>query len=315
MESLSDFEKSYELSTQIDDWHNILIVLGNLIRVYQQLAQYTKALEYAQKSLKLEGKMGSLEDIAQTHLTVGVLYESLGVFDLAKQHIDMARDRFIAVQNRLMLGWCNLTNAYLYKDMDNFSAAFAELDKLDKLVGEIKDEDLKVWSKLTQADLYMEKKEFDKVKKLLDELTKDPGGEFSLRKKLLEIKLESLGGDVIYHEKFDALADECEKNFALELQWEVYASLGEIYEVKNQPGKNLIAYARANEVIESIAKGLSEAYRDSYKQQRSRKKVIEKVSPKPVDRKSMRIERAGVEGEESVYEERTADLSKEFKKK
>ncbi|PIU55846.1 MAG: hypothetical protein COS89_06630, partial [Deltaproteobacteria bacterium CG07_land_8_20_14_0_80_38_7] len=101
-EAISDFEKSYDLSSQIDEWHNLFIVLGNLIRIYQQLAKYTKALEAANKSLKMEGRLGSLEDLAQTHLTVGILYESLAVFDLAEQHIDMARDRFIATNNEMM---------------------------------------------------------------------------------------------------------------------------------------------------------------------------------------------------------------------
>lgn len=309
-EAIADFEKSYDLSSQIDDWHNILVVLGNLVRVYQQLSHYTKALDAAQKSLKMKGKLGSLEDIAQTHLTVGILYESLGVFDLARQHIDMATDRFTATNNKAMIGWCYLTLAYLNKDIDKLDESISSLDALNTIVDEIKSEDLKSWSKLTRADIHFEKKEYKKAEEILKDLNAELGMEFSVRTKLIRLKLDATKNKKINEQGFNNLLDDCEKTKSLELQWEIYSAMGEAFEISNDKEKSIACFAKAYEIIGSIANNLSEAYSESYKQQRFRAKVINKIAPS-----SPELDANGEpSGNSSVEDEKTADFSKIFKK-
>ncbi|MBU4484676.1 tetratricopeptide repeat protein, partial [bacterium] len=311
-EAIRDFEKSYDLSIQIDDWHNILIVLGNLIRVYQQLSQYTKALETAQKSLEMEGRFGSLEDVAQTHLTVGILYESLGVFDLAKQHIDMAKDRFVAVNNKLMLGWCHLTNSFLNKDLGDLDIALTELSALDKIVIEIKNSDLKSWSELNKADIYLEQDEVEEAKILIDGLKNETGVEFALRKRLVTNKIDAINKKVVTFEIFDEIASECEKNQFLELQWEVYASLGEIYDKRKKPQQAIVYFKKALDIIEMIASNLSESYRDSYKNQRARAKVLSRFSAKS---ESVKIETVEVNKNTEDVKESPDDKTTDFSNK
>jgi tetratricopeptide (TPR) repeat protein len=287
--------------------------LGNLVRVYQQLCQYTKALDAAQKSLQMEGRLGSLEDIAQTHLTVGILYESLGVFDLAGQHIEMAANRFLATDNKKMIGWSHLTRAYLSKDINNIELALQELDALDELLVEIKDDDLKSWSMLTRADLYFELGRFDETEEILSALEKEPSVEFELRKELLELKVTSIKRDLVPEEALQNLAKECAQNQFFELQWEVYAALGAIYERKKESPQSEQSYQLAFEIIERIAAGLAEAYRDSYRQQRYRIEIIQKIAPESVV--GRHIYKKSTVDEETLEEAATTDFKKYIENK
>lgn len=297
-EAIRDLEESYRLAADMGDWYNILVVIGNLVRCYQQTAQYSKAIEYALKGLEAEGNVGSIEEIAQNHLTIGILYETMGIFDLAAQHIGMARDRFIAVGDKKMIGWCHLSMSYVFKDLDKFNDAVAELDSAKKVVGEGKAADLDTWELYTRADLLCEYGKTAEAAKLLANIKPSQSLEFNLRQELLHLKIED---DQSATNEFNKIIERC-GDFP-ELAWEVYASFGAYLEKRGKNEKAFEAYRKAYEIIESIAGGLTEAYRDSYRAQRFRLKIVQKFKPEFAKKSS----RPGKQGD-SKSEANTSEI-------
>jgi tetratricopeptide (TPR) repeat protein/predicted Ser/Thr protein kinase len=275
-EAVKDLEESYKLALEIGDWYNILVILGNLVRCHQQLAQYSKALDCALKGLEVEGSVGSIEEIAQNHLTIGILYESIGVLDLAQQHIGMALDRFTALGNKLMLGWCHLSMAYLKKDMDKPDEATSALDAADQSAAELKNDDLSAWAKYTRAELMAEYGKKQEASVILNKIKPLASTEFEVRRKLLALKL-GLFPESETKKEFESLS-ELSKGFP-ELEWETYSTYGTFLESSNKTQEAEVAFRHAYEIIQGIAVNLGDAYRDSYKSQRFRMKVVQRFEP------------------------------------
>lgn len=271
-EAVDEFEQSYKLSLEMGDLYNILVVLGNMVRCYQQMAEFSKALEHALKSLELEGSVGSIEEIAQNHLTLGILYETVGISDMAKEHIGMATDRFTATGNKEMIGWCKLSLSYVYKDMDKFDEAKKELDA----IGADASKDLDSWKKYAMGDLYAEYGKLKEAERELNAIQASPSADFEVRKKLVELKAgmfkekEKLG-------EWRGLINKCHDN--PELLWEAYSAFGDFLKKEGRDEDSQDAYKLAFETIEGVASNLTEAYRDSYKCQRFRLRIILKFEP------------------------------------
>lgn len=275
-EAISELEESFKLASESGDLYNILVIIGNLVRCCQQTAQYSKALDYALKGLEVEGGIGSVEEIAQNHLTIGILYETIGVFDLARQRINIARDRFVALGNSQMEGWCRLAMSYVYKDVDKYADAVKELDAADGIVSRLKLADLEVWANYARADLYCEYGKTKEAATVFDRLGDVSSPEFAIRKKLLGLKLMPAGQKEA-QDLFEELAEQCDA--FPELKWEVYAALGNYLEGEEKTDWALNSYRQAFSAIESVAGKLSEAYRDSYMLQRFRLKVVQRFKP------------------------------------
>lgn len=275
-EAIKDLEESYKLAADIGDWYNILVIIGNLVRCCQQTAQYSKALEYALKGLEVEGSLGSVEEIAQNHLTIGILYEAIGVLDLSVEHINAARDRFQALNNEQMQGWCHLGMSFVHKDMDEFDLAIAELDKVDKISESLKLNDLGAWAKYGRADLLCEYGKTKEAAVIVNKMPTIQSLEFELRRKLLELKI-GLGAESEILGQFKNLYER--SNDFPELKWEIYSALGTYLEKKGKADETRDAFRHSFEEINVIANNLSEAYKDSYKSQRFRMKVVQKFQP------------------------------------
>jgi serine/threonine protein kinase/tetratricopeptide (TPR) repeat protein len=275
-DAIAEFEQSYKLALEMGDLYNILVVLGNLVRCHQRVADFTKALDYALKGLEVEASIGSVDEIAQNHLTIGILYEAVGVLDLAKKHIGMAKDRFIALNNMAMVGWCHLTMSYIWKDLDKKDDANKEMEKALKIATELKIEDLLAWVQLSKAELCIEYGGLKEAGEIIDTISDIKLKEFELRKKLLKLKLEAAPENVI-KEEFRKHIDDCSEY--PELKWEAIAAAGYYLEKVGHPEEALFLFKQSFEMIESIALRLAEAYRDSYKSQRFRLKIVQKFQP------------------------------------
>ncbi|MBI2092236.1 MAG: tetratricopeptide repeat protein [Deltaproteobacteria bacterium] len=275
-DAIPEFEQSYKLALEMGDLYNILVVLGNLVRCHQQVADFTKALDYALKGLEVEASIGSIDEIAQNHLTIGILYEAVGVLDLAKKHIGMAKDRFVALNNMTMVGWCHLTMSYIWKDLDKKDDANKEIEKALKIVTELKIEDLLAWVRLSKAELHIEYGGLKEAGEIIDKIADLKLKEFELRKRMLKLKLGS-ASEAAAKEEFRKLIDDCSEY--PELKWEACAAAGYYLEQIGQPEEALFLFKQSFEIIESIAIRLTEAYRDSYKSQRFRLKIVQKFQP------------------------------------
>jgi len=216
----------------------------------------------------------------------------------------------------MMIGWCYLTGAYLNKDAGNIDKEFLNLDQLDKLIQKTGNKDLESWKSLTRAELYLEQEKYKEAIEHLEKIVNNPGVEFLLRKKLTEFLLKALTKESVDTTGFESLLNECDKNSFLELKWEIYAGKGRIHELKGENDRAIESYLKAREIIESIASGLVEAYRDSYKQQRSRLAIIKRFMANKganVDNNEQSITLNNED--EQIQNEQTTDFSKSFEKK
>ncbi len=275
-EAAKDLEESFRLASDTGDWYNILVITGNLVRCYQQMAEYSKALDYALKGLEAEANVGSIEDIAQNHLTIGILYETIGIFDLALQHINMAKDRFIGIGNMNMIGWCHLATGFVKKDLEKFDDAAGEFDAAKKIAGENKLTDLGNWADCSKADVLEEYGKGKEAASILNKVPKTQSAEFELRRRILELKL-GLVPESEKPQSFERLIEEC-KGFP-ELKWEAMAAFATFLEQKGKTEEANKYFKQAYEVITSIAENLGEAYKDSYKAQRYRLKIVQRFEP------------------------------------
>lgn len=276
LEAISDLEESYRLASDMGDWYNILVIIGNLVRCYQQTAQYSKALDYALKGQEVEVSVGSIEEIAQNHLTIGILYETIGDTDLSVQHVNMAKDRFTALNDRSMLGWCHLSMGFIYRDIGKLGESAKEFELSEKISEEMRLDDLAVWAKYSKADLLAESGKIKEAALLVNKMPNITSTEFVLRRKLLEMKL-GLVPEGELEKRFNDLVNECQRY--PELIWETYAAYAEHLEKSGKIEEANAIYRKSYEAIESIARNLSEAYRDSYRSQRSRLKVVRRFKP------------------------------------
>lgn len=301
-EAIVELEESYKIAAEIGDWYNILVIVGNLVRCYQQTAQYSRALEYALKGLEIEGSVGSIEEIAQNHLTIGILYEAIGIFDLAQQHMNAAYDRFVALNNKKMIGWSHLSLSYIYKDLDKLEEATKELDNVDKLAAELKLADLIAWSAYARADLYGESGRQQEAAIILSKMGQLQWAEFMFRKKLLELRL-GLTPESERKAAFEKLAGECE-GFP-ELEWEIYSALAEFLERKGNTDEANKNYQTAYQLMEAIASNISEVYRDSYLSQRFRLKIVKRFKPDFYAKTA-----SSDQQDKQTFEERTSEVKK-----
>jgi len=274
--AIAELEESYRLAKEIGDLYNMLVIVGNLVRCYQLTAQYSKALETALAGLEIEGSVGSVEEIAQNHLTIGILYETIGITDLAKNHIQMALDRFAALGSKLMLGWCHLSLSFLYKDLDKFDEAMKELSFVEEITQQIKTGDLELWSKLAKSELLIEYGKIEEVGHILSKVQPSQTKELEIRKRLLDLRAGLVAQNEIAP-TFEGIIEEA--GDLPELKWEILSSFGEWLEKNGREDDAMKAFKSAFEIIETTANNLSIAYRDSYMSQRFRLRVVKRFIP------------------------------------
>jgi tetratricopeptide (TPR) repeat protein len=176
-----------------------------------------------------------------------------------------------------MAGWSRLSAGFVKKDAEKFDEAVAEFSAAKKTAEDNKLTDLGEWADISKVDIL---EEYGKVKEAAAVLSKVPKTrsiEFELRRRLLELKL----GILPESEKpslFNGLIEEC-KAFP-ELKWEALAAYAAFLEGKGRFDEANGYFRQAYEVITSIAENLGEAYKDSYKAQRYRLKVVQRFEPR-----------------------------------
>ena len=136
--------------------------------------------------------------------------------------------------------------------------------------------DLAAWIKYTKAELFAEYDKKEEAIKLIKEIDYVPPGEFEIRKELVELKIGMYSGDDEL-KRYQNILGKSENS--PELKWEIYAAMARHYEEMKRHEDAFAAYQNAHQILEAIAANLPIAYRDSYKSQRFRLKIVQKFSP------------------------------------
>ena len=91
-EAIRLYQKALEIYQQKEDWNSISLVYNNLGNVYKNLEEYDLALQYQEKSMKINMEHWGEEDsrLINSYINMGNIRTRLGEFDLALDQFEKA---------------------------------------------------------------------------------------------------------------------------------------------------------------------------------------------------------------------------------
>lgn len=282
-EGLDTFKKSWEIYSEISDTHSAVAILGNMVCLCQSKALFTDALEYVKESIRLASHAGSERELAGNFLTLGSLYITLALEDVARRYLNEAAQIFQKLKDKRMEAWVQISFAYLYKNLRKYKEALAYLDNVIKAGKESGYEDLILWGSFGAAEMLLDIGEVEKAEKYISSINinwRDAEGanERDIKVELLRSKL------VITREKkppkeiegrMNELAALAGKLELRELVGEIFHNLAEYHQKHGNQIESAKYVSKAKEIIQDIAGTLSEEYRESFLKQQFRQKVFE----------------------------------------
>ncbi|PIR20659.1 MAG: hypothetical protein COV45_04970 [Deltaproteobacteria bacterium CG11_big_fil_rev_8_21_14_0_20_47_16] len=284
-DAIDSFELAWKIANQTGDLHNGKIIIENIISLLQKKTSYTKALQYAKKSLELKSVGSSPQDMGRSLMTLATLYLNLGVSDLAGRYLIQAMRIVRRCRDYQLLGWIHMNYGYLYKDLGRLMESINAFEETIFIAEEHKDEELLRWGQYGAADVLVDHGELEEAKPYITTLSKtidsvqDP--EFKARFELLQNRIQVLktpkpGPELA--QNISTLIDECRQNNWLELEWEAEYLLGTLYQKRDEYDHVRIHMSKAAEIIQSIADGLSEEYRGGFLKHRIRARVFSELN-------------------------------------
>jgi tetratricopeptide (TPR) repeat protein len=98
--ALEYFEKSLLIKKKGDDVKVEGLTLNNIGSVYKTLGQYDRALEYFERSLQVKRKIGDVKNEADTINTIGEVYRSLGQYTKALEYCEKSLQMSKKIRDR-----------------------------------------------------------------------------------------------------------------------------------------------------------------------------------------------------------------------
>lgn len=283
-DAIANFESAWQISNQTGDMHNGKIIIDNIISLLQKKSAYSRALYYAKKSLELKTVGASTQDMGRTLMTLATLYLNLGVPDLAARYLIQSMRMVRRCRDYQLLGWVQIAFGYLYKDLGRLMESINAFEETIFIAEEHKDSELLRWGQYGAADVLVDHGELEEAKPYmaaLDEVLKtvqDP--EFVARVKLLQNRIAvmkaSLPSLAVVQDLSDLLGD-CVTNEWTELAWEVEYLLGTLYQKRDEFDLVRVHLSNAAHIIQGIANGLGEEFRNGFLRHRIRARVFSEL--------------------------------------
>jgi tetratricopeptide (TPR) repeat protein len=283
-DAIMSFETAWQIAQKTGDMHNGKIILENIIALYQKQTSYSRALQYAKKSLELKSVGSSPQDMGRTLMTLATLYLNLGVPDLAARYLIQAMRIVRRSRDHQLLGWIHINFGYLYKDLGRLMESINAFEETMYTAEEHKDDELMRWGQYGAADALVDHGELEEAKPYMATLetvlpkVQDP--EFRarvaiLRNRILVMKSPKPTPDIVH--QLLQLVEDCQRNQWSELEWEVEYLLGTLYQKRDEFEQVRSHMSRAAAIIQGIADGLSEEFRNGFLKQRVRARVFSEL--------------------------------------
>ncbi len=284
-DAIHSFESAWQIANQTGDMHNGKIIVENIIALLQKKTAYSRALQYAKKSLELKSVGGSAQDMGRTLMTLATLYLNLGVPDLAARYLIQAMRIVRRSRDYQLLGWIHITFGYLYKDLGRLMESINAFEETMFIAEEHKDAELTRWGQYGAADVLVDHGELEEARGYMTTLgeilpkVQDP--EFKARVAILQhritvMKTTKPGPEVA--EQLAQLSEACQSNQWSELEWEVEYLLGTLYQKRDEFEQVRTHLSNAAAIIETIANGLGEEFRNGFLKQRTRARVFSELN-------------------------------------
>lgn len=258
------FEEALDLSERLGDLHNILILLDNLIIIFQRRGLYREALSIFSKAVNYRSAVSPAYQRVQNHLKGAFLYLTIGLPEPAKFHLDRINALLNDVSSPDLKGWTELAWGYYYRAAGLPEEAARHFEDSIAISREDKEDSLQAWGHYALADLWFEKKKGNEAcgeyRKASENLSQLADEELRLRMRLLFLLLQRDGflqekaaeGPL---ERLKQLGEECESKGMAEIAAEAYLAAHD---------------RRAKALYQRIASHLPEEFRIAYEGSRLR---------------------------------------------
>lgn len=226
------FEEALVLSERLGDLHNILILLDNLIIIFQKRGLYHEALRAFSKAVNYRSAVSPPYQIAQNYLKGAFLYLTIGLPELAKSHLDRIDTLLNDVSSPALRGWTELAWGYYDRAVGLAEEAARHFRESITISDHHQEASLHGWGYYALADLRREQKKgneaSDEYRHASENLPQLADEELRLRMKLLSLLLQKEGflleeadqkGPL---EGLKRLGEECESKGMMEIAAEAY---------------------------------------------------------------------------------------------
>jgi serine/threonine protein kinase/uncharacterized protein HemY len=277
-EALRNYKRSASIYSRIGARSSVIIPLSNIANISLDQADYRSALEHNQKCMEMSEKVGAVWNTSINAHNQGCIYQLINELDRAIEisHKSYAlkcklKDTFGKAGAFNLLGDIYRIKGEWFKSERYLQKAIKIYQELNSKPGEA--EGLKSWAELNlETGNYPLAFELIKNALKLSEESQDVGLILStlllLGKTKLRAKISNWDQkDFSYEEIEKNLKTALEKAESLqkpELQWEILASLGNLYQSQKRYTQAIKFYKKAVNVLREIYTKVPEQFRSSY---------------------------------------------------
>lgn len=277
-EALRNYKRSASIYSRIGARSSVIIPLGNIANISLDQADYRSALEHTSKCMETSEKVGAVWNTSINAHNQGCIYQFLNELDKAIEcsHKSYAlkcklKDSFGKAGTFNLLGDIYRIKGEWFKSERYLQKAIKIYQELNSKPGEA--EGLKSWAELNlETGNYSLAFELIKNALKLSEESQDVGlilstlllqGKGKLKAKNSNWDQEDFSYEEIEKDLKTAL-DKAESLQKPELQWEILASLGNLYQSQQRYTQAIKFYKKAVNVLREIYAKVPEQSRSSY---------------------------------------------------
>jgi len=150
-----------ERSEIINDINLQAIVFNSIANVYQQLADYTKALNYYHKSLQINEECGNIASVAKNYGNIGLVYVNLSDYTKGLEYYEKSIQINLEIDSKgdLIVAYGNIGN--VYKQLSENNKAIDYFKKAIQIAVEIENKVGLARNLGNLGTIYIELSEFD----------------------------------------------------------------------------------------------------------------------------------------------------------
>lgn len=164
-EALNYYQKSLKIKEEIGDKNGISKTISNIGNIYQDQGNYSKALEYYLRSLKIKEEIGDIEGNAYPITNIGTIYKAQEEYTKALDYFQKGLKIMQEIDNKNGIATIFNNIGGIYQVQANYPNAIEFYNKSLKISEEIKD---KKGAALTFSNIGVLYKEKENLTKALE---------------------------------------------------------------------------------------------------------------------------------------------------
>ena len=277
-EGLRNYKRSASIYTRIGARSSVIIPLSNIANISLEQADYSSALEYNQKCMEMSEKVGAVWNLSINAHNQGCIYQFLNALDKAIKCAHKSYSLKCKLKDTFGKAGTFTLLADIYRIKGEWFKSERYLQKAIKIYQELKSksgeaEALKSWAELNlETGNYALAFELLKNALRLSEESQDVAlniwsllllGKGKLKARISNWNLGNFSWEEIEKDLKNAL-DKAESLQKPELQWEISASLGDLYQAQRKYTSATKFYKKSVNVLREIYAKVPEEFRSLY---------------------------------------------------